>query len=129
MSAGGNTIIESLGVYLPPRVVSTRETLARCRKKVWFPIEELTGIRSVHMAGDDEFAIDLAKRAVADCLERSRVQPEEIDLLISCNISHCDGPGFRYTFEPSTAARLQAHFGFSRALVFDISNACPGMFA
>src|SRR5207244_4835118 len=44
------------------------------------------------------------------------------------NISRCDGPNFRVSFEPGTAMQLKAQFGFVNALIFDISNACTGMF-
>ena len=123
-----NTIIESIGVYLPPKAVSTREILQNCRKPLQFPLEQFTGINSRRMAGETEFSIDLARKAVANCLAHSRYNPEDIDLLICANISRCDGPNFRVSFEPSTAMQLKAHFGFVNALVFDISNACTGMF-
>jgi len=127
-TARGNTIIESIGVYLPPKVVSTREVLQNCRKPVNFPLEQLTGINSRRMAGETEFSIDLAKRAVANCLANSKYRPEDIDLLICSNISRCDGPDFYVSFEPCTSMKLKWHFGFTNALVFDISNACTGMF-
>ncbi len=123
-----NTIIESIGVYLPPKAVSTREILQNCSKPLQFPLEQFTGISSRRMAGETEFSIDLAKKAVADCLAHSKYNPEDIDLLICANISRCDGPNFRVSFEPSTSMRLKAQFGFVNALVFDISNACTGMF-
>ena len=123
-----NSIIESLGVYLPPTEVTTAEILAGCRNPLAFPLERLTGIRSRRMAGVTEFSIDLASKAVARCLRNSRYEPRDIDLLICCNISRCDGPEFEFTFEPSTAVRLRQHFGFDRAVVFDITNACAGMF-
>ena len=119
----GNTIIESMGVYLPPKAVSTREVLQQCYKPVNFPLEQLTGIKTRRMAGETEFSIDLAKQAVANCLANSRYYPEDIDLLICCNISRCDGPNFHVPFEPSTSMRLKQHFGFTNALVFDVSNA------
>jgi 3-oxoacyl-[acyl-carrier-protein] synthase III len=80
------------------------------------------------MAGQGEFSIDLARQAVADCLARSSYGPEEIDLVISCNISRCDGPGHKFVFEPSTAARLRHQCGLANALAFDVTNACAGMF-
>src|SRR5947209_4737662 len=123
-----NTIIESIGVYLPPKAVSTREILQNCSKPLQFPLEQFTGINSRRMAGETEFSIDLAKKAVADCLAHSRYNPQDIDLLICANISRCDGPNFRISFEPSTSMQLKAHFGFVNALVFDISNACTGIF-
>jgi amino acid adenylation domain-containing protein len=127
-TARGNTIIESIGVYLPPKSVSTKEILQNCSQPVNFPLEQLTGIVSRRMAGETEFAIDLAKKAVANCLANSKYGPQDIDLIICANISRTDGPNFHVSFEPSTALRLKEHFGFTRALVFDISNACTGMF-
>lgn len=125
----GNTIIESLGVYLPPREVSTEDVLRGCRKKVRFPLERLTGIKSRHVAGETEFAIDLAKQAVARCLATSRRGPGDVDLVISACIARLDGPGFQVSYEPSTSLRLKKHFGFDRAMVFDVRSACSGMWA
>jgi 3-oxoacyl-[acyl-carrier-protein] synthase III len=121
-----NTIIESFGVYLPQKTVSTREILKGCKKRVHIPLERLTGIRSRRMAGDTEFSIDLAKKAIEECLGYSKYKPGHIDLLICCNISRCDGP-LRFTFEPNTSVRLKKHFGFDNALIFDVSNACTGL--
>jgi len=122
------TLIESLGVYLPPRAVTTDEVLRGCRSEIRFPLEKFTGIHSRRMAGDTEFSIDLARHAVMDCLTRSRYRPEDVDLVIASSISRCDGADFRISLEPSTAVRLQKIFGFSRALAFDVSSACTGMF-
>jgi len=128
-SPKATTVIESLGVYLPPKAVTTREVLHGCRTMLrLLPFETLTGIQSRRMAGDTEFSIDLAKQAVADCLARSRYGPQDIDLLLCANISRCDGPDFRFTFEPSTSLLLKGHFGFRHALAFDVSNACAGVF-
>ena len=125
---GGWTGVESVGIYLPPRTESTRDVLRGCHHRILFPMEQVTGIRSRHTAGDSEFSIDLAKRAAERCFAMSRYEPSEIDLLICCNISRVDGPDCAFTFEPSTALRLRKHFGMNRAEVFDISNGCAGMF-
>jgi 3-oxoacyl-[acyl-carrier-protein] synthase III len=128
-AARATTVIESLGVSLPPKTVTTRELLRGCRGlSNLVPFETLTGIRSRRMAGEQEFSVDLAKRAVLDCFVRSQYEPNDIDLLLCANISRCDGPRFRFTIEPSTSLRLKQHFGFTRALAFDISNACAGVF-
>ena len=122
-----NTIIESLGVYLPPKVVSTEDVLRGCKHKILFPLERLTGIQTRRMAGETEFSIDLARKAIEDCLANSKYNPEHVDLLICCNISRYDGPNFRVSFEPSTSIKLKKHFGFNNAMAFDITNACAGM--
>jgi 3-oxoacyl-[acyl-carrier-protein] synthase III len=123
-----DTVIESLGVFLPPRVVSSHDVMLECRQGGGLQLERLTGIRNRRMAGDGLYSIDLALRAVAKCLENSRHRPMDIDLVICCNMSRCDGPDFLATVEPGTATRLARHFGFSRALTFDVNNACAGMF-
>jgi len=123
-----NVVIESLGVYLPPRAVSTEQVLADCVNEVKIPLERLTGIKNRRMAGQDEFSIDLGRKAIADCLSRSSYAPEEIDLVIACNISRCDGPEHMFTFEPSTASQFRDQLGLTGAVCFDINNACAGMF-
>jgi len=122
-----NTVIESIGTYLPAEAVSTEAVLAGCVNEIGIPLERLTGIKSRRVVGPGEFSIDLARNAVADCLARSSYAADEIDLVICCNISRYDGPG-QIMFEPSTAARLLAQCGLTNAMAFDISNACAGMF-
>jgi amino acid adenylation domain-containing protein len=123
-----NTVIESIGTYLPAEVMSTESVLAGCVNDIGIPLERLTGIKRRRVAGHGEFSIDLARQAVVDCLARSSYGPDEIDLVISCNISRYDGPGHKFVFEPSTAARLRDQCGLANARAFDISNACAGMF-
>lgn len=123
-----NMIIESIGIYLPDKVVSTNEVLQGCATKLVFPLERITGIRSRRVAGETEFSIDLASHAVERCFQLSRYRPIDIDVIICCNISRCDGPNSQFTFEPSTAARLSARFDCTNALTFDVANACAGTF-
>ena len=122
-----NTVIESIGTYLPTQVVSTETVLAGCVNEIGIPLERLTGIKSRRVVGPGEFSIDLARNAVAECLARSSYGPDEVDLVICCNISRYDGPG-QVMYEPSTAARLREQCGLTDAIAFDISNACAGMF-
>lgn len=122
-----NTVIESLGVYLPPQSISTREVLSGCKNSIRFPLEKISGIKTRRMAGQEEFSIDLARKAITDCLENSKYNPADIDILICCNISRFDGPEM-IAFEPCTSIKLREHFGFTKAIVFDITNACAGMF-
>lgn len=127
MKKSTNTIIESLGTYLPPESFTTREILDGCKNRIRFPLEKISGIKNRRMAGKEEFSIDLARKAVADCLKSSKYQAEEIGALICCNISRVDGIN-QLSFEPSTSVKLRKHFGLKNALVFDITNACAGMF-
>ena len=122
-----NTIIESIGVYLPPQSISTAEVLMGCKNEIHFPLEKVSGIKTRRVAGQTEFSIDLAKNAITDCLSKSKYEPNDIDLLICCNISRYDDTGL-VSFEPNTSIKLRHHFGFNNAIVFDITNACAGMF-
>jgi amino acid adenylation domain-containing protein len=124
----GNMVIESIGVYLPPKVVTTEEILEGCVKPIRFPMARLTGIKTRRIAGETEFSIDLAKKAVAECLANSKYNPEDIDMLICGNISRCNMPGLKFSFEPGTAIQLQRYFGFKNAIVYDLDNACTGLF-
>lgn len=128
MAEKPNILIESIGVYLPPKAVSSSDILRACREKILYPLERMTGIKFRRMAGDVEFSIDLARQAITRCLAISKYAPEEIDLLVCCNISRYDGPDFHFSMEPSTSVRLKGLFGFRNAMCFDISNACAGMF-
>ncbi|MEO8494512.1 MAG: AMP-binding protein, partial [Planctomycetota bacterium] len=119
-AASNNMVIESLGVYLPSQVVSTDEVLQACVREVTFPLELITGIRNRREAGKTEFSIDLAIKAIEQCLASSRKAASDIELLICCSISRQDGPNVM-SFEPSTAVRLKQHFRCDNALAFDIS--------
>ncbi|MEV4391053.1 3-oxoacyl-[acyl-carrier-protein] synthase III C-terminal domain-containing protein [Nonomuraea sp. NPDC049607] len=120
-------MIESLGVYLPSRVLSTQEVLDGCRTPLRFPLERFTGIRSRRAVEDGQYSIDLAIEATSRCLARSARDPAEIGLLICCNISRLDGP-MTFSYEPSTSAKLRERFGLRQALSFDVTNGCAGMF-
>ncbi|MEM6330923.1 MAG: 3-oxoacyl-[acyl-carrier-protein] synthase III C-terminal domain-containing protein [Planctomycetota bacterium] len=120
------SIFDSLGVCLPPRVVSTAEVLAGCKNPIRLPLERLTGIRERRLAGDGLYSIDLAEAALRDCLEHSPVSAADYGLLICTNISRRDGDN-RFSYEPAAALTLKKRLGFSNALALDLSNACAGM--
>ena len=125
--AVANTSVESLGVYLPEREVTTRAVIKGCRRRLLVPLERMTGIASRRMAGEHEFSVDLAKNAVARCLAQSRHDPSAIDLIIAANISKQDA-WVNYNIEPTTASVLRKHFGLHDAVAFDVGNACAGVF-
>ena len=127
VSADLRAVMESIGVYLPRASVSTREIIKGCTNRVLLPLERLTGIESRRVSGEAEFGFDLAVRAIEDCLANSKYGPQDIDLIVSCSISHFDGPT-DVSFEPCRAVRLRKTFGIHDALAFDITNACAGMF-
>ncbi|MDP7268040.1 MAG: amino acid adenylation domain-containing protein [Pirellulales bacterium] len=122
-----NTLIEGLGVYLPPKEVTTKELIKGCKKKMWFPLEYMTGIKSRRMAGEDEFSIDLATKAVQECFTNSRYSPEHIDMVVCCNITRSDAH-LKISIEPNTSLQVKKLCGLTNAIAFDVTNACAGMF-
>ena len=118
--------IESIGVKLPEKKISTIELVAKlnipCIKKFGL----LTGIkeRKVCSAGEDSFS--LATDAVNDCLSFSKYRAEDIDMIINCSITKYKG-GLSHHFEPTFAALIKNAIGAKNAVTFDISNACAGM--
>jgi amino acid adenylation domain-containing protein len=126
-TARGNTIIESLGVYLPPNEVTTDDVVRGCKNRVWFPLERMAGIHSRRMSGEGDYCVDLARKAVEECFASSKYGPQDIDLVICCNITRATSP-LTVLIEPNTALSLKRIFGMDSAIAFDVTNACGGMF-
>jgi 3-oxoacyl-[acyl-carrier-protein] synthase III len=129
----GNTVIESLGVYLPPGIISTRDVLAGCGKISRVQrasatrLEHLIGIKHRRLAADTESATEMAGKAILNCIAASHCQPSDIDLVLYCGISRYGAPR-HYVSEPGISLVLAAEFGFRNALALDVSNGCAGMF-
>ncbi|HEY0797268.1 MAG TPA: 3-oxoacyl-[acyl-carrier-protein] synthase III C-terminal domain-containing protein [Acidisarcina sp.] len=132
LSTAHNTVIESLGVYLPSEVASTREVLAGCnfsrfQRGATTRIERVMGIQRRRLAADTEPASEMAKKAIQNCMAASRCQPSEIDLVLYCSISRYGAPN-HYISEPAISLVLTSQYPFPNALALDISNGCAGMF-
>ena len=80
-----------------------------------------TGIKSRHIVERDKevpasvLGVEAARRA----LERASRSPEDIDAILCATFT----PD---SFFPSTACRIQAQLGCTRAFAFDVSAACAG---
>jgi 3-oxoacyl-[acyl-carrier-protein] synthase III len=122
------TFIESLGVYLPEKRLSTDQLIEECTIRPAFDLERLTGIKERRVVDDNEFSLDLAKKAVSKCFEISSYTPRDIDMIVCGNISRVNGPNFEVSFEPSSAFKLAEYFDFGQVINFDITSACAGMF-
>jgi 3-oxoacyl-[acyl-carrier-protein] synthase III len=118
--------IESLGVHLPERSMTTEELMRACRRRPRVDLERITGIHERRVA-EGEFALDLAVQAARKALALSRYSAEDLDLLICTSISKHHAQD-AFTFEPATAALVRRAIGARRALCFDVVNACAGMF-
>lgn len=118
--------MESIGVVLPERSVTTEELIARCRRAGRIDLAKLTGIDARRVAGEGEDSLSFAVRAAKKCLEGSRYDAEDLDIIISCSITRFVD-GLDYRFEPALSHAIKSQLGAPKAQSFDVSNACAGM--
>jgi 3-oxoacyl-[acyl-carrier-protein] synthase III len=115
---GRTCSILAVGSYVPERVLanSDLEKMVETSDE-W--IFTRTGIKERRVAKKGEATSDLAARAALLAMERAKVTPEQIDLIILATIT----PDMPF---PSTACLVQEKIGASRAAAFDIQAACSG---
>lgn len=118
--------IESIGVYVPDRVLSTAELVGRMAVEPAFDLEALTGIAKRRVRAQSEDSYGLALKAAQNCLSRSRLAAEDLDALIYVSITRFKGELISQ-YEPALSLYLKKRLGAQRALNFDLANACAGM--
>jgi len=98
------------GSYLPKRVLTNAalESLVDTNEQ-W--IIERTGIRTRHLAAEDQDTCDLAEQAARRALDMAQCDVSEIDLIILATTT----PDRIF---PSTACLLQARLGNHGAMAF-----------
>lgn len=117
--------IESLGIQLPEKALTTEELMAACRHRPRLDLEKLTGIAERRVAVG-EYAADLAVGAARKALAMSRYAPDELDAIVCTSISKHHRQD-EFSFEPATAVLVRRAVGAKKALVFDVVNACAGL--
>lgn len=110
--------IVATGRYLPERVL-TNADLEKMVDTTDAWILERTGIRERRIADADVGAAEMAARAARIAMERAKVQPGEIDVIVLSTAT----PD---RLLPSTGCDLQALLGATNAAAYDISAACSG---
>lgn len=118
--------IESIGVKLPDKSVSTTEIVNQLKLTKPLKLELLTGISKRRVCNKNEDSLTLAVDAALDCLKHSKIEAKEIDMVISCSISKYLN-GLNYSYEPALSMLIKQKLGIKKALNFDVSNACAGM--
>lgn len=106
------------GKYIPEKVV-TNDDIAKFMDTSDEWIRSRTGIRERRHAGKDETTASMAIAAARLALDRARIVPSAVDLIIVASLSP------EYIF-PATASLVQDAIGASRAGAFDLSAACSG---
>ncbi len=112
------SIIVSTGSYLPEKIVTNLDLSREVdTSDEW--ITERTGIKQRHIADKSELTSDIASKAALRALEKSNLQPSDIDLIIVATTT----PDLTF---PSTATTVQAKIGAINAFAFDIQAVCSG---
>jgi 3-oxoacyl-[acyl-carrier-protein] synthase-3 len=78
-----------------------------------------TGIKERHQAKDGEYTSMFAVAAARQAIERARIDPIDIGLVICATVSPDQ-------ILPSTGCLIQAELGANRAAAFDLVAACSG---
>ncbi len=110
--------ITGVAGYAPPRVL-TNADLEKIVDTSDDWIFTRTGIRERHIVENGVAASHLATEATRTLLEQTRVDPEEIDLIVVASVT----PDMMF---PATACLVQERIGAKRAWGFDLSAACSG---
>jgi len=117
---------ESIGVYLPEKRLSTKEIVSNIDLPAIKKFELLTGIKERRVCSPGEDSYTLAFSAARDCLNHSKYQAKDLDLILCCSISkHIDESSYQY--EPPLSIYIKDYIGAKAAINFDITNACAGM--
>lgn len=110
--------VSGVASYLPERIL-TNADLEKIVETSDEWITTRTGIKERHIARPDEPASEMAEKATRLCLERSQIDPLEIDLIIVGTFTG-DYPC------PTTSCLLQSKIGATNAAAFDLNAACSG---
>ncbi|WP_405640816.1 beta-ketoacyl-ACP synthase III [Streptomyces uncialis] len=112
------TRITALGHYQPAGVL-TNEDLAGMVDTSDEWIRSRVGIRTRHIAGDDEPVEDLASHAAAKALAAAGLDPAAIDLVVVATSTAIDR-------SPNMAARVAARLGMPSPATLDLNVVCAG---
>src|SRR5258708_29183795 len=115
---GQNAVITGWGFYAPSKVV-TNFDLEKIVDTSDEWITSRTGIKERRYAADGETTSTMSVRAGRMALEKARLRPQDLDLVIVATCS----PDFIF---PATACMVQDALGADRAGAFDVEAACTG---
>ena len=109
----------SIGAYVPKKVLTNHDLEKMVdTSDEW--ITKRTGIKTRHIADENETTSDMGVAAANQALQRAGLTPADIDLIICATIS----PDFFCM--PSTACMIAKKLGIANVPAMDISAACSG---
>ena len=118
-----SAVVTGVGHYLPERVVTTDEIVARVNQASGRTvltsrvIQVLSGVEERRFAPEGTPSSELAARAGRAALEQAGATSEDVDVLIFAAVT-------QDVIEPATSNIVQERLGCWNASVFDVKNAC-----
>jgi 3-oxoacyl-[acyl-carrier-protein] synthase III len=110
--------IKGTGSYLPEKIL-TNQDLEKMVETSDQWIQDRTGIKERHIAGENETTCDLAEQASIRAIEAAGIDASEIDLIIVATTTADQ-------VFPSTACLLQDRLGIHGCPAFDVQAVCTG---
>ncbi|MGS0971756.1 MAG: 3-oxoacyl-ACP synthase [Candidatus Izemoplasmataceae bacterium] len=119
MAENKNIGIVGTGIYLPKQKMSAH-TIAKATNGVWTEeaVIEKLGIKEKYIANDDEGAQEMSYLAAVDCLNNTKVDPLEIDVILSITEEWKEYP------LTTSALYVQGKIGATNAWGIDLQNRC-----
>jgi 3-oxoacyl-[acyl-carrier-protein] synthase-3 len=113
-------VVDAIEYYLPSKVVTTQNLADEFPGWSVEKIDSKTGIHERHIAGEDEFASDLAVAAARKLFDSGVSEPSAIDFILYCTQS----PDY---FLPTTACIIQDRLNIpTTAGAYDFNLGCSG---
>jgi 3-oxoacyl-[acyl-carrier-protein] synthase III len=113
-----HTAILGLGAYRPSRVVPNADIIEPINSSdEW--IQQRSGIKQRRFANEEETVQMMSVAASRTALERSGIDPAQVDGVIVATVSHL-------LQTPAVATAIAHELGLQRPVAFDISAACAG---
>ncbi len=113
-----SSVILSTGAYLPEKIL-TNHDLEKMVDTTDEWITQRSGIKSRHIAADNQTTADLAIAAAKQALDGSGLSPQDIDGVIVATTTPDQ------TF-PAVAVKVQAALGIPVGMAFDVQAVCTG---
>ncbi|MGH2451151.1 MAG: beta-ketoacyl-ACP synthase III [Candidatus Limnocylindria bacterium] len=111
-----NAVLTGWGFYAPSKVI-TNADLEKMVDTTDQWITERTGIKERRVVADGETTSSMSTRAAKVALERARLRPQDVELIV---VGTCS-PDYLF---PATACLVQTAIGADRAGAFDVEAAC-----
>ncbi|HMT09138.1 MAG TPA: ketoacyl-ACP synthase III [Pyrinomonadaceae bacterium] len=107
------------GIYVPETILTNADLSERLGQDIDEFVTNVVGIKTRHVAADDESTADLATNAALAAIETAGISAADIDLILLAT----DTPEF---ISPATSVVVQERIEAVNAGTFDINCACAG---